>query len=93
MFLQQAQKMRGLGQLTENEGKKILAAAGNLTRQQSPDRLFATLTTMREVLAAGASRKAGAVPGGTLDIGTAEPATGSIPLGDNFSYTTEPEEE
>jgi hypothetical protein len=82
MFLQQAQKMRGLGQLTENEGKKILAAAGNLTRQQSPDRLFATLTTMREVLAAGASRKAGAVPGGTLDIGTAEPATGSIPLED-----------
>jgi hypothetical protein len=93
MFLQQAQKMRGLGQLTENEGKKILAAAGNLTRQQSSDRLFETLKTMREVLAAGASRKAGAVPGGVLDIGDAEPKTGSVSLGDGFSLTTEPEDE
>ena len=65
-FLQQAQKMRGLGQLTEMEGKKIVEAAGNLSREQSPDRFMATLRTMREALAAGAARKPGAVPSGQL---------------------------
>lgn len=65
-FLQQAQKMRGLGQLTEIEGKKIVEAAGNLSREQSPDRFMATLRTMREALAAGAARKPGSVPKGEL---------------------------
>jgi propanediol dehydratase small subunit len=65
-FLQQAQKMRGLGQLTEIEGKKIVEAAGNLSREQSPDRFMATLKTMREALAAGAARKPGSVPKGEL---------------------------
>lgn len=68
-FLQQAQKMRGLGQLTEMEGKKIVEAAGNLSREQSPDRFMATLRTMREALAAGAARKPGAVPKGELIFG------------------------
>jgi hypothetical protein len=68
-FLQQAQKMRGLGQLTEMEGKKIVEAAGNLSREQSPDRFMATLKTMREALAAGAARKPGAVPSGELIFG------------------------
>lgn len=65
-FLQQAQKMRGLGQLTEIEGKKIVEAAGNLSREQSPERFMATLRTMREALAAGAARKPGSVPSGQL---------------------------
>jgi hypothetical protein len=68
-FLQQSQKMRGLGQLTEIEGKKIVEAAGNLSREQSPDRFMATLKTMREALAAGAARKPGAVPRGELIFG------------------------
>ena len=68
-FLQQAQKMRGLGQLTEMEGKKIVEAAGNLSREQSPDRFMATLRTMREALAAGAARKPGSVPKGELIFG------------------------
>lgn len=68
-FLQQAQKMRGLGQLTEIEGRKIVEAAGNLSREQSPERFMATLKTMREALAAGAARKPGSVPRGELIIG------------------------
>lgn len=99
MFLEQAQKMRGLGQLTEMEGKKIVAAAGNLTRNQSPERFTETLKTMREVLAAGAKRKPGEVPGGVLEIGDggaaqggAQPTQGgpiAIPGFPGFTYTTE----
>lgn len=95
MFLEQAQKMRGLGQLTEQEGKKIVAAAGNLTRNQAPDRLMETLKTMREVLAAGAKRKPGEIPGGVLEIGDGGGAQGgaqpqgSIALPGGFTYTPE----
>lgn len=97
-FLDQAQKMRGLGQLTEQEGKKIVAAAGNLTRNQSPDRFTETLKAMRDVLAAGAKRKPGEVPAGSLDIGDSgggeSPAamqTGPITLPSGFKYTFEGE--
>ena len=97
-FLDQAQKMRGLGQLTEQEGKKIVAAAGNLTRNQSPDRFTETLKAMRDVLAAGAKRKPGQVPAGSLDIGDGgggeSPAamqTGPITLPSGFKYTFEGE--
>jgi hypothetical protein len=97
-FLDQAQKMRGLGQLTEQEGKKIVAAAGNLTRNQSPDRFTETLKAMRDVLAAGAKRKPGEVPAGSLDIGDggggeaqSSMQTGPITLPSGFKYTFEGE--
>lgn len=97
VFLEMAQKMRGLGQLTEGEGKKIVAAAGNLTRKQSPDRFFATLGEMRSALSEAAKRKPGSVPAGMLDIGGeptqqgAQPAApqpgGAIDVGGGFTYT------
>lgn len=93
-FLQQAQKMRGLGQLTEMEGRKIVEAAGNLSREQSPERFMSTLRTMREALAAGAARKPGSVPRGELIIGGPQQGGGQTPQGSialpgGFTYTPE----
>jgi hypothetical protein len=79
-FMSQIPKMKGLGALTEAEGKKLQSSLQNLSLTQSPEQLTANVREAQRLILKGRKNLADrtGVPQGVPDTPAAQPAASEI---------------
>jgi hypothetical protein len=78
LFLPMVSKLKGMGQLSDAEGKKLTAAAGALNRDMSEVEFKAEVDKIITSLTAARNRKAGATQQGGGEIQILRDASGNI---------------